>query len=193
VPAIGPRGLPTDLAAWQGPLAPHDDWQPEFPGDVTVLRAAYDNATRGGVTVALVFYRRETQGAELAGFGHVLADPRQWHLATSQVIDVDGVGSLNETRFTELSARRSLRVWSAYAVDGRPVTNPAIAKLLGLVWRARQPSEAVSFFAIAHEEDADVAGTDEVLRDFVHTALIPLLHCARHEAREEVCANAHSH
>jgi hypothetical protein len=80
------------------------------------------------------------------------------------------------------------------------VTNPAIAKLLGLLWRARHPDEAVAFFAIAHEEDADIEGTDEALRDFAQAGLAPLLRCARHaapsdaqEAREEMCANTHSH
>jgi exosortase A len=174
--AIGPRGLPPAAQSWNGPLESRSVWRPDFAGEPRIAQADYENAAGERITVTLVHYPVEEQGAELVGDVNALADETRWRFVAAGSRDVGGV-KLRSSRFRAMHARSELTLWWLYAIEGATFVWPTGVKLAGALERLRAPPRAPVLVVLSYESPV-AEGAGEAMQGFAAAHLEALLVCA---------------
>ena len=119
------------VAGWQGPEPYAGIWQPVFSGANGEAQGVY---RRGGAIIDIYvnWYRSQSQGRELIGYGNSIAGPGLFPVAGGNT-PVSDQNHAPRAPFREIILRSSDSsrrvVWFWYQIGDRVETQPAIAKL----------------------------------------------------------------
>jgi EpsI family protein len=172
-----------ELPGWGMRAAPFTEWRPRFLRPNATVEQVYERDTHA-VGLQILYYSRETNGAELINSQNVLVTEvdRNWRQIDQGTLNIAHFGLKQVTTSRLKGSSQGLIIWQWYYVDGVYTDNTYVAKLLEararLLGRTR-PSAALLVYAPV---EVNAAATQTMLRGFVDE-LLPRLTAAWSAAR----------
>jgi len=172
---LGSRPLPAMPAlaveaqgGWQ-PGAAFTSWTPHWVGADRQLRQPYTQAGRN-VLLALDYYVTQRQDAELINSQNFMIRQKDplWSNVGEGIVTVDAGGArqVRQARLRGADGQRLL-VWQWNVVDGRPLVNDHVAKLLLAVDRVRlRRDDGLSVLIATPYDDAGIDAAAATLARF---------------------------
>ncbi len=131
IPAL--KELPVTTGAWQGPLPPNSQWQPEYRSVAAQHRSRYEGV-EGSVDVYVNVYGAQRQGQELIFVGNSVTPGSEW--------SVRGMTSQIDSPLAMLVARHTSGsrwvIAQTYRVGDKITSMPALVQLYygaRAIWR----------------------------------------------------------
>jgi exosortase A len=165
--------LPTAENGWAPVNERVSDWLPRFYGARRELMQTYE---KNGVRVALLikYYRNQRRGSELVSSDNrfVPTEDHTWGKVGDAPLKVPiAKGALQVREIRLRSAHQRLLLWHWYWIEGEPVTNGYLAKVMQakqLLLQNRDDAAALFLFTALGDSVTDQRSA---LEDFVHTHL----------------------
>ena len=128
--------LPKGKEPWAGPMQAEGDWMPIYPGATEKFNGTYEKNSKK-VFVYVVYYQRETQGAELINYKNQTVDGKKWRLTAknTQYIKVNSQHQFSVVESVIVSREKKRLVWQWYNVSGYRVTDTWAAKVYKAISR----------------------------------------------------------
>jgi len=177
---------PIARGGWQPVTEPISNWRPHYVNSDAALDQTYRKGDRN-VSLYLVYYRRQRQGAELINSENYLVKQKDpmWRQTADSSHQVEFGGRRVEVRLAKMrSDNLDLLVWYWYWVDGRTTTNHYLAKLWDTRARllgGKGDAAAIIVSTPITELDADA---DRTLQEFM-TAMAPAVDASLEQAAHE--------
>ena len=158
------------LAGWQGPSGQSSDWTPKFRGADGEILVTYKRSGRS-LEVYVNWYRSQSQGRELIGYGNSLAGNNARRHYDRIIIDLTGGNAAKLPKIREILASSSgggrRLIWYYYVVGDQVETSALRAKLRqGLRSIAGKGGTGlISVSAACEREDTDCATARQLLKN----------------------------
>jgi exosortase A len=155
------------------------DWNPVFVGARRILRADYQDR-EDAISLMVVFYDRQRQGAELISVQNRLYEPvAAWTRFEKEHLYFEE-SSGTELRVTETGVNgvnRNRLIWSWYSIAGSEVTNAFVAKFLTFRSVISGDGSGAYLVALAVDYDENVELARSTLSGFLDAHLTQIRHC----------------
>ena len=171
--------LPKANSGWVRREPVSRDWNPVFVGASSLRQGEYHRGDEV-VSVAAVYYDRQTQGAELVNVGNSLYEPvRWWPTSDRKMIHSDGISGV-DLPLREVSVndgRHSRLIWTWYSISGYEAANEFLAKLASFRSLLANGEQGAFQVALAVDYDEDIAAGRQALTRFLNAHLERFRQC----------------